>query len=269
MKRIDLLANRGEWWQPGLVNSRYGAEPGRQLYINARCIAVDPACTAPNVIVAVTPSIGDPPVYLRPGELLVLPATVQSVQVWNPLIAQLRTVAAEADKLLSAVSLLTGNVDDLVAWKARANRTRPAAVPSMIAAAQLPVAAGSVYVPCVGLEKLRLRFVPVTALGVPLVAPADLAGTIRLTGVETLGFNASTALDRAVFLGQNPDNGSYQSAGVGEAAYLMPDAASDFALSQFQLCMDYEVGAGQKVGIHINGLAGAAVGAVWVLVNGS
>jgi len=241
--------------------------PGRIVNIQGRVLAVDPSCTAPNVVVGVRISDTAAPIYLRPGESIVFPSLISQVYVFNPHAAtraQFSTISATS-AVCGPVTLLTGSVDDLVAWRARANRTRATSYASLIGAhITAGIGADPIALVVNGLEKLRLVFQSLTALSVAMPNPADLAATVRMRHAAQL---ATTTFDPASISRPDPDVGYMNIAAPFNMT--LDDAASDFAVSQTQLVMDYEVGAGTVVVIQFLAMAGTGVGRLGVLAYGS
>jgi hypothetical protein len=268
-RRIMLSLNRLEWWS---ATGDFAARPGRLVNAQGRCFAVDPATTSPNVLVGIAAEPGAEPVYLRPGEMVTFSQEVRQVYVFNPLIRQ-----CQVDRLvatfypLGMVGLLVGDQRDLVAWQSRAGRTRPSPVASLIAAAPIsspvPDATSSLHVPCNGLEKLSLKVYPITAGQAWATPPADLAAVVRVIRQCRVP-NASTIPTQGAWAGVDPDTGDWAYNTADYGALMIPDALSDFTVSQTQLVMEYEVGGADLCLFNVQSFAGTGVVGLWGWVTG-
>lgn len=237
---------------------------------------IDPFTTSPNVTVGVaTDSVSDP-IYLRPGEMIVFPAAVDQVYITNPLLRQYNIGGnyTPAVPWLGQVGILAGGASDLVAYKSRANRTRPSIVASLLAAGTLmgpiptiALAPSSISIPCNGLEKFRVKILCLDATGAITDPPADLAGTLKLYHRTRLPVDAALVpLIESLAGVIDPDTG-YANTPQGRSAFFT-NSTLDATIAQGKTAFDFEVGAASDSYLIVTGLLGTGVASLYGIVEG-
>lgn len=263
LKRIIVTAGGFAWWQ---LSGGYDSPPGRLINARGRVIGVDPATTSPNIVVGIVTTPGELPIYLRPGESITLPEEVRQFYVFNPEATYALAIAAANGSGIEAqasVCLIVGGVDDLVAWRARANSTRPLPRAALILAQQI-VLTGLAYLPLNGLEFARIRVLCLDAASKPIAAPAGLAGTIRFFNADLIPQTQAGVYDAGQYARLTEEANMPSNA----LADLTPDVAADFNFTATAMSLDYNVGASSYTLMNLSALAGLGVASVVLFVTG-
>jgi hypothetical protein len=232
--------------------------------MRARAIMLDPEYTSPGAAVGVNLGDGHPRI-LRPGDVLAVPAGMAVLptkfSVWNAERAHAERALGALTQLVGCVAFLAAeNVNELLIFQ----KTPPRESVRVIgySAAILPPVGGnpaifdfaSLVAAASGLRGLRLDVVALDAGGNAMVAPADLAATLRLwRSSMAFGF------DKA----KTPDNPTLQ------PAQLWVPISGNLLVSQTDMSFDLpvEVG-GLLVGVSAENLAGAGVAALGGMLEG-